>query len=175
GRLGCPVCASSYPIHGGVADFRDASDLSRVDSGNSRPQSIPDPDDAFRFGAMLGLTRPGSLVVVEGAAATAASALSELTESRVIVLNPGAPIAETERVATVLAGERIPLAEASAGGIVTSKQDEARLRDAARILRPGGRIVAPAGTELGNQFIELARDERHVVAESIGQLVPLGR
>jgi hypothetical protein len=48
--------------------------------------------------------------------------------------------------------------------------------EAARVLKPGGRLVAPASLDYsgGSFFRELARDERNVVLESPGEIVKLG-
>lgn len=175
GKLGCPVCESSYPIRNGIADLLGVGAESAPERNETVPASATSIDDIVRFAAMLGLTRPGSLVVMEGGAADVATALSEMTEARVITLNPTGQVTETERVAVVLAGDRIPLAAASVDGIVLGDQSQTSLAEAARALKPGGRIVAPVSTDLGSRFRELARDERHAVAESIGQLISLTR
>ena len=169
GKLGCPVCSRTYPIVDGTAHF-----VPGVSTDAPLPEAAPD-EEVVRAAALLGLTRPGSLVIVFGSSAAAAAQLAEMTESRVIVVNPAVRIDETERVGIVHAGERIPLADASADGIICDDASIALIAEAARLLRPGGRIVAAAGADLGPRFNELARDERNVVAESRGQLFSLKR
>lgn len=174
GKLGCHICSASYTITDGVADLREgASDLSW--SGNSPVAGEDSGEAAMRVAAMLNLTRPGALVLLEGDATSVAVSLSELTESRVIVLNPTSQVDDSERVATVFAG-RIPLAAASADGIVLSVvPSPGRLRDVLRVLKPGGRLAAPAGSSSEPMLHELARDDEYVVSESIGQLIKLSR
>lgn len=168
GKLGCPVCAKTYPIIDGTAHFAPA-----VSAGATMPAAASE-DEVVRAAALLGLTRPGALVVLVGSSAGAAQ-LADMTESKVIVVNPVTRIDETDRVGIVTAGDRIPLAAGSADGIISDDSSDDLVAEAARLLRPGGRIVAGAGADLGPRFNELARDERNVVAESRGPLVGLTR
>lgn len=169
GKLGCPVCSSTYPIIDGTAHFEPAM------TGDADLPAPAAEEDVVRDAALLGLTRPGALVVIVGSSAAGAAQLAEMTESRVIVVNPVARIDEIERVGIVTAGDRIPLADGSADGLITDDSSSTLATEAARLLKPGGRIVAVAGADLGARFHELARDERNVVAESRGPLVGLTR
>ncbi|MDQ3083041.1 MAG: hypothetical protein M3R07_12615 [Gemmatimonadota bacterium] len=169
GKLGCPVCSASYPVVDGVARFAPARGYSGV-------TIAADETEPLRIAAMLNLTRPGSVVVLEGSSAIYASAIVGLTEARVLALNAaGTTVTEAERVAEVIAGNRIPVAARSVDGIVIESGTQETIEDALRVLVPGGRIVAPADADLGNMFREIARDDRNVVGETIGQLVSLGR
>jgi hypothetical protein len=171
GKLGCPVCAASWPITGGIADFREAGEA--IDDGESHAAEAGD-DDAVRFGAMLGLTKPGMTVLLEGRAAGVAAAVVHMTGARIIVVNPAAPVGEVEGVAIVRCGKRLPVAAASLDGAVL----EARatpVTEAERALKPGGRLAVPASTDLGDRFSVLAEDERSKVAELTGPLISLGR
>jgi len=49
------------------------------------------------------------------------------------------------------------------------------IQDVVRLLRPRGRLVVAAAAQLPPQFRELARDADNVVAEYVGELVPLRR
>ena len=170
GKLGCPVCLAGYPITGGIANLSESDSMvprHREETGDS--------DDALRYAAMLGLTRPGSLVAMEGDAALHAEALAALTECRVVAINPPGHRGEHERVGVVLSTEKIPLAQESVDGVVLSDATDSRIAAAARVTRPGGRIVAPSAARFDARFRELARDDRHVVAELVGQLVTLSR
>ncbi|MBW7935561.1 MAG: hypothetical protein H3C62_18525, partial [Gemmatimonadaceae bacterium] len=72
-------------------------------------------------------------------------------------------------------GDRWPLAAASLHGLALSRITPARAADAVRVLRPSGRLVAPIDTPLPAGVRELARDDRHWVAEKVGDVIPLAR
>lgn len=176
GKLGCPVCAATYPIEDGTADLRDRATAMPRPSGAARsPQSTEalDSESSIRFAAMLGLTRPGMLIITTGDASALSHSLSELSRARIIALNPAAAVGEDEGVAAVLADERIPLAAASADGAVMGARHAIPVAEFARVLKTGGRLVAAADLPLGPQFRELARDATNVVAEKLGELITL--
>lgn len=169
GKLGCPVCSATYPIVDGVARFSDSAGPATDDFPGIREE------ETVRLAALLALTRPGRTVVIEGPASLVAPALAGMTESRIIVMNPAARMEEVERVALVTAGERLPLPAASVDGLVLGTATNARISEALRVLKPGGRFVAPAHVNAGAGYRELARDDRNMVAESVGPLVGLSR
>ncbi len=169
GKLGCPVCSRTYPIAGGAALF--GGEPLVVAGGEGDISS----DETIRTAALLGLTRPGSTIVMEGPEAATAVRLSEMTEARVIVVNAIVGSGESERVGLVSAKERLPFATSSADGVLFTSQRGARLEEALRILKPGGRLVVRAGVTVIPHFRELARDDRNVVGESVGPLIALSR
>lgn len=175
-KLGCPVCGEGYPVTDGIADFR-APHGTAARAGPSETGLIQGDDETriVRYAAMLGLERPGSVIILDEEAARLAQHLAAMTETRIVALNPRSPLGESERIAVVFSDSRIPLAKASVDGVVVMFGTEAKIDEAARTLKPGGRIVAPAGTKLGGRFRELARDEHNVVGESLGELVALSR
>jgi uncharacterized protein YbaR (Trm112 family) len=169
GKLGCPVCGSGYSISSGIVDLRSGS-------GGGETKELPgppDPDAALRIAALLNLTRPGALVILEGESASAAHEVSELGQCRVIALNPVSRVDDSERVATVLADARIPFASSSVHGIALSNGQLAN--DIERVLQAGGRAVLPAKASLPGGLNELARDDHNVVAEYVGPIVSLKR
>lgn len=169
GKLGCPVCSASYAISDGIADLRvDSTIPARSEDSASR-----DPDAAMRLAALLNLTRPGALAILEGNSARFAHEVSELGQCRVIALNPASRLEDSERVATVLADTRIPFASSSVYGISVS--NDLLSSDLARVLQPGGRAVLPARANLPGGLNELARDDQNVVAEYLGPMVSLKR
>lgn len=173
GKLGCPVCSATYLIADGIVDLREGGESY---PSETQHDSMADNEElAIRAAALLNLTKPDALVVLAGGSSTLSHQMSELAEARVIVLNPAERLAETERVAVVLADTRLPFAPGSVDGIILDKPTTAFAFDAARILRQGGRLVAPVSANLGAGFRELARDENEVVAESIGELISLSR
>ncbi len=171
GRLGCPVCSATYDITGGIADLRDAAE--RIEAPSRTAPSAD--DEAVRIAAMLGLTRPDMVAVIEGISAHVASIVSSMTGAQVVVVNPaGTESVEAENIASVLAGGRLPFGSASADGILVT-DPFADQKEIVRVLKTGGRVVAPANARLAGNLRELARDENYVVAESTGPLLTLTR
>lgn len=166
GKLGCPVCSASYDIVDGVARF--GGEISDAFAPNVSPESV------MRTAALLNLVRPGALAVLCGSEASAAEDLSQLTQCRVIAMNPAASIEDTDHVGTIVTDDRIPLARNSVDAIAIG-DCESLLNDASRVLRPSGRLTIPAETELPPGFQEIARDDQSIVAEAIGPLVGLQR
>ena len=166
GKLGCPICNASYDIAGGVARF--GGEVSDAFAPNVSAESV------MRTAALLNMMRPGSIAVLCGTEANAAEDLSELTQSRVIALNPASNIEDTERVARIVTLDRIPLASSSIDGIAIGNC-HSLIGDAGRVLKAGGRIAAPVTVSFPPGFREIARDDTTVVAESIGPLVGIQR
>jgi uncharacterized protein YbaR (Trm112 family) len=164
GKLGCHVCSATYPVVDGVAIFADAEGETATGSAAA--------DDVIRTAALLGLTQPGSLVVLEREAASLAQGIAQMTECRIIAINAPIDVEESERVGLIAADARFPIARGSVDGLVLTS-DEAGFAEAGRVLRPGGRVIAPASVTIGGEFREIARDERSVVAELVGPLVTL--
>jgi hypothetical protein len=169
GSLGCPICEATYIISNGIADFTIKSSSRATMSSN---ESI-DPEQAIRLAAFLNLVRPGSTVVLEGDRAIYAPAIASMTQSRVIALNPSHDVAETEQISTIHTGDRIPLGTSTVDGVAA--MSAMIIADAARVLKPGSRLVAPASLPLHPALTELARDDTSVVAEAAGPLIRLSR
>jgi uncharacterized protein YbaR (Trm112 family) len=171
GKLGCPVCGAEYFIRDGVAVFDDTNLSLRA----TAPEQST--SDATLIAALLDLSRPGMLALLAGEWARDARAVSELTSARIIELNsPGRPLGSDD-VAEIRARSPIPLAAQSLNGIAldAAHASPAMLTEAARLLRPRGRLLVRGEAELSQQFHELARDSHQVVAEYVGELVPLRR
>ena len=172
GKLGCPVCSASYRIRDGIVDLSEAEyEITHGCSG----LVYPDEKAAVRAAALLGLAKPNTVVVLAGDASSLAHNVSEIAEARVIALNSTAGIDESEKVAVVLSDRRLPFAPGSIDGIMVDETTIQFVPDALRVLRQGGRLIVPMGTTLPAGFRELARDDREVVAESIGELITLTR
>ena len=172
GKLGCPVCSASYRIRDGIADLSEAEyEITHGCSG----LEYPDEKAAVRAAALLGLTKPNTIVVLAGDASSLAHSVSAIAEARVIALNSTARVDESEKVAVVLSDKRLPFAPGSIDGIMVDETTVEFVRDALRVLRQGGRLIVPLETILPTGFRELARDDREVVAESIGPLISLTR
>jgi uncharacterized protein YbaR (Trm112 family) len=171
GKLGCPVCGAEYFIRDGVAVFDDTDPALQT--------AAPDEfaSDGTLIAALLDLSRPGMLALLAGEWARDAHAVSELTGARIIALNSPGRAFGSDDVAEIRARSPIPLAAQSLNGIAfdATHATPAMLSEAARLLRPRGRLLVRGEAELSQQFHELARDSNQVVAEYVGELVPLRR
>lgn len=166
-KLGCPVCGSTYSVSRGIVDLRG-------ESGDPAPQSgEAGPEMAVRTAALLNLTRPGSLVLLEGTYAAAAQEVSDLTHCTIIALNPSSHVADSETVATVLCDARIPFASAAVSGIACDSPE--LIADTPRVLRTGGRLLLPVSAALPPGMVEIARDDQNIVGEAVGEVVQLRR
>ncbi|CAN5250399.1 hypothetical protein BH23GEM2_BH23GEM2_08710 [soil metagenome] len=159
GRLGCHVCGAQFSIAGGVASFSPAPPaelLAGADGGA----------DPLRIAALLGLESASGVVVLEGGAASAADTLLEMLPVSVLAVNPTQPTPPRERFGAISTAAGIPLRTGVAAGValVTS----ASTMDSARVLRVGGRLLAPTGAEVPAGLTQLARDEREWVAVKTG-------
>jgi uncharacterized protein YbaR (Trm112 family) len=173
GKLGCPICSATYQIADGLVDLREGGEVSVV--GQKRDSTGATEDAAIRSAALLDLTKPDSLVVLAGSSSTLSHQLNNIADARVIALNPTSRVQETERVAVVLTDIRLPVAPGSVDGILLDERSAAFAQDAARILRQGGRLIAPTTANLPASFRELARDDNEIVAESLGDMISLSR
>jgi hypothetical protein len=174
GTLGCPVCHAQYPIRGGVADFRQG------DSTRPLPEHVPlsfSRDElATRMGAFLNATEPGATLVLGGSWAEAAQEVSLMTETRVLALNPGSAVEESETVGLLRVSREIPLAAGSVLGVALDETFPVEiLGSAIKVLRPGGRIVGPSSMTPPADLAVLARDDRHWVGEKAAEMIPLRR
>jgi uncharacterized protein YbaR (Trm112 family) len=181
GSLGCPVCGAEYPIAGGVADLRIAP--ATVAKNQSALQAAaPNEDATIRLAAQLDLIEHGRLVLLAGEYATMAPSLSVMFDAVCIAL--GVPQHAERHVAehaSVLRVDAIvPLAQASLHGaaIDGAHSSQFGLTQVSALLKPRGRLVASASTNLPLEVSELARDEREWVAARTARssdVVPLRR
>lgn len=173
GTLGCPICAAQYPIENGVADFRGG--VSSPSCDQRRAAASHDREElATRAGAFLDATEPGATVVLGGVWAYAAEELSNLAEVKVIALNPEPGVRESARVGLVRTATEIPLAAESCLGVaVDAWFNAAIVGAAARVVRPGGRVVGPAAIPPPTHLAVLAQDADYWVARKTPSLIPL--
>ncbi len=175
GTLGCPICGEQYPITGGVADFTGgitspSCDAERAAASHRREEL------ATRAGAFLDATEPGATIVLGGVWAYAAEALAELTEARVVALNPPEGVTETAGVALVRVAADIPLAAESCRGVAFDAWFNAGIVGSAmRVVRQGGRVVGPAALPPPVDLLVLAHDEDYWVAQKAPAVIPLRR
>ena len=166
GTLGCPVCGAEYPVRGGVADFRMS--VHQADEAASVAEAAASHDEsaAMRLAALLGLGEPGGIVLLMGQWAASAPALEALVPGvQFLLVNPASPVFPFASVARTDAV--LPFAAASVRGAVfdPAGATEMTARHAARVIRPGGRLIAPAGEPVPEGITELARDGSQWVGE----------
>ncbi len=175
GLLGCPVCGAVYSIHAAIADLT-AGDSRSGAAAQRRP---PSDDAAVRLAAQLDLAEPQRLVALFGEYASLAPALSVMFDALCVVLNaPKADEAHIAEHASVLRiAHRIPMAPSTVHSAAVDEEHVATHGlDAVRaLLRPKGRMVAPAGAVLPAGVEVLARDDREWVAARTADVVELRR
>jgi hypothetical protein len=173
--LGCPVCHAEYPIRKGVADFRVGGEIPHQPSDNS-PSLENRAELATRVGAFLNATEPGATLILGGSWAEAAQELSVMTETRVVAVNPGRRVEESETVGLLKVSRQIPLAPASVlGAAFDASFSTETILSAMKVVRPGGRIVAPVVIDVPSELALLARDDTYWVGEKPAEMVPLRR
>jgi uncharacterized protein YbaR (Trm112 family) len=162
GRLGCPICRAEFPIVAGIARFDGGS------PAGTRGH-LPDETEALRLAALLDLVDPRGYAILVGEAASYAPRLRELTGAQLLLVNPPREMAMGDGLSGLTmssASSRLPVAAGSARGIAL---DEAatpeQLESALAAVQSSGRILAPIALPVPDGVTELARDDRHWVAE----------
>jgi hypothetical protein len=196
--LACPACGAAFALRAAVAWFRASSveDRATAHAAPVATGSAPaatwwttshDPD---RLAALLGVAEGPWPVVLVGARAAEGAALAARVSPPQWWINP-APVAlgdaphPTWLAGVLHVGPQWPLAarQAAAVALDAAHATPSQLAEAVRLLRPGGRLVAPASAPLPEGVRELARDAAEWVAEATsavraegdGPLVPLRR
>jgi uncharacterized protein YbaR (Trm112 family) len=171
GLLGCPVCHAEYPVQNGVADFR------REPGGPLRadPSALPrgDPVTAMHLAAFLGLTDATGFVVLLDEWGAQASALRELVETPIMLVDPPAGRAGEPGISVVLSDGIPPLAAGASRATAIGQSTAGRAAAAVRLTRAGGRLVAPATQPLPDGVREIARDDVLWVGEKEPERSPL--
>lgn len=165
GVLGCPVCATRYQVRDGVADFAEGVEPT-MPSGSDGAPPAADPDEAMRLAALLGLDDTPRVVLLTGGWARQLVLLREMVPGIHVLVN-AAPAAGDRPVSVLRVDAVLPFAPRVAHGVAVDAPAAALLPEAVRVLRAGGRLVAPADAPLPDGVRELARDDRHWVAERL--------
>lgn len=152
GQLGCPICGARYTIRDGVLEM----------GTDQPPPAQPAEQDPWRTAALLDLQPAAGVAVLEGAAAMVAEPLLEIFPGSLIVVNPPFQLEARERLAIVRSIEGLPLRSASVSGVAAAAPQA--VADAPRVLRPGGRLLAPVAAIVPQHMREIARDAQHWVA-----------
>jgi uncharacterized protein YbaR (Trm112 family) len=163
GTLGCPVCRAEYSIHAGIADFSD--ETARDHTFDAAALTLPPAD---HLAAMLNLGDALGFAVLIGSWGARADELVELLDAPPLLLvDPPAGIAMGHGLSGIRAGKKLPLALGAARAVATDAIDPARVADAARVTRVGGRMVAPAVSLVPEGVRELVRDDAVWVGERL--------
>jgi hypothetical protein len=175
GKLGCPTCSAEYWIREGVGDFTGGMELPACDDERNATSHNRE-ELATRIGAYLDATEAGATVVLGGLWAYAAQELSAMSEVRVLALNAPKDVMESERVGLLRVATEIPLATGSVLGVALDAWFPAGIAEsAARVVRPGGRVVGPTGVDVPPGFTVLAHDDKYWVAEKPPEVIPIRR
>jgi hypothetical protein len=184
GTLGCPICEAEFALENGVVDFDTAPDAAPESVAPRTRSDAPAGKDAgeqtMRLAAFLDLTSAGGIIAVGGEWDAALDGLLDFTDLRALVLEPTTAWRPREPFGAVRGGG-VPVAASALRGVAldAGTADPSRLAAAVRALAPRGRLIAPADASLPEGVRELARDERHWVAEReaglVSEMVPLRR
>ncbi len=155
GTLGCVVCGAEYALRDGVVYSGEAVSASDV------------AVDATRTAALLGLVDPGMRVALCGAYAEVAQSIARDAGAACLTVNASPAAHEGAESDHLVIGRvsRLPLADASLAALAVDDAHIALLADATRVVRRGGRVLAPAHAPVPPGCTELARDECEWVAE----------
>jgi uncharacterized protein YbaR (Trm112 family) len=167
GALGCPICESKYPIHGGLADLRTMDQ-----APGPEPEKPGSESDAMRYAALLGIEQGPAIVVMLGVTNEAATEVAAIVRGLEIVTVASEAVDGVEQsgVSRLLAHGALPLRGSSVrAALIETGVFEGIARDVVRVLAIGGRLVFPAGQPWFEELVEggvlrvLAQDASHVV------------
>lgn len=156
GGLGCPNCREIYTVVDGVGDLRPPP---RDPEGALDAGPLPDPEAVFRAQALLGLQGGSGWLLLIGSASRYAPGLAErLPDVGVVATVPGPTAPDMEGVpdySVLRVGAPLPFeARTLRGVLLEGPVSRASLREAARVVGPGGRVVVQgAGETAGDALI----------------------
>jgi uncharacterized protein YbaR (Trm112 family) len=164
GKLGCPVCKTTFDITDGEVLFTHAPVL--------RSAITLDDDAAFRLAAQLHLVEAPQPVMLVGQWSRAVAPLRRIVSTvTMFVADASSVIALDEKVSTLrLPSRGVPLATGALRGLALDRPHarDAYVRDAARVVGTKGRLVLPSGTTLDETLWKtLASDDDVTVAERL--------
>jgi hypothetical protein len=153
------VCGAEYELRAGAAYFA-ARDAGTVEAVEQSPAV-----DVLRLAALLGLTEAGARVGLCGRYGAAGEALELATEAACVLINaPSANGTSLDQLVVAL-NRSLPLERGTLAALAVDAANVALLDDATRVVRRGGRVVAPVSADVPAGCRELARDATEWVAE----------
>ena len=158
--VGCAACGLEARIASGVLTLPSGFAVRRADDGVDPTADVADVADVERLAALLHLDAPGGAILLAGGYARFGAPLASGYGVQAIALVPPA--------VTRGAAPAIPFTDATFRAAAVEGLPDASLADLARVIAPGGRIVAPTTVELPVGVSLLARDAREWVAASDG-------
>src|SRR6266513_320072 len=169
-------CVNAHEETWLVASLKAVSNRIVLDATLGCPGGERREELETRIGAFLNATEPGATIVLGGIWADAAQELVTMTDVRVLALNPGASVEESERVGLIRADTEIPLAPGSVLGLAFDATFSPEIVSSAlKVVRAGGGIVGPVSTDAPHDVLELARDASYWVAGKPAEMVSLRR
>ena len=171
GVLGCPVCHAQYPVRNGVADFRHDATIPLPTTHD--PFLRGDAATAMRLAAFLGLSDALGFVVLLDEWGAQASALRELVETPIMLVDPPEGREGEPGISVVLSDDDPPLAAGAARATAIGQASAERAAAAVRLTRAGGRLLAPARVPVPAGVREIARDDALWVGEKEPERSPL--
>jgi hypothetical protein len=151
GAAGCSVCDAEWPIVDGALVFGPAK--STISASSIAPDDLA---------ALMGLSEPGALVVMDGASAETVKVLTRVYGARVVVIDARVQ----DAAAATVGAPRIPFFNcARAVALQGDACAEPLLASAADALIAGGRFIASVRAALPAGVKELARNDIVWVAE----------
>jgi uncharacterized protein YbaR (Trm112 family) len=148
GALACANCRERYPIVRGTGDFTLGAS---ADFGPATAAAA-----ALRLIALAGVTSPPARLLVVGPAAAHAGALAtEVPEIELVAAGEDASIAAEPGVNRIAVTESLPFSGARFAGVVLSGHAaDSLLREGARVLAPGGRLVLEPTPAAGRERVQ---------------------
>lgn len=174
GVLGCPNCRDGFPIVAGFGELR-APPRDPLGKGLAGPPVEPSLEDAGRLLALLGVAGgPGTVALVGEPARYGPRVAEALGEIRVVGLDPDlATWPETPEMSRLAAAPGLPFFSSTIRAVaVDGRLGPSWVREAARIVAPGGRVVVVHAPEETAAVLEeqglrvLASEAETVVAAS---------
>ena len=161
-ELACPVCGAEFRIDDGVAHFAGLTPLAPA-----LPSEPYTSDMVLRLAALLGVAESQTPVGLVGRYTAASGVLASFVSAPQLLIN-GGPVIPGPGVSRIVVADRLPLGVETLAAIAVDAAHATStfLESAARALRLGGRLVAPADAPVPAGMRELARDATEWVAET---------